>query len=214
MPELVDLISYRDEVIGTVDKDIAHMVGALHRAVHLWIVCQDENGIGLILQRRGMDKKLLPGKFDVSAAGHLLAGEAPLEGMLRECEEELGFRPEASALTALGRRVELYEDDTVKNFEVCYVYLMRSDRPLSEYQTGYPELDGVCRMELEDLRELLTGRVPTAPVCGIFWDEAGMPHTQTLQITCDDFVPRLDSYMEKLVQLIPAYLSGEKLLYI
>ena len=45
----------------------------------------------ILLQKRSQNKDSFPGKFDTSSAGHIQAGDEPLESALRELKEELGI---------------------------------------------------------------------------------------------------------------------------
>lgn len=215
MDELIDLVSFADRPLAIIEKGQAHREGLLHRAVHLWIVhAPDGEKPALLLQLRGRDKSLMPNRYDVSAAGHLLAGESYLCGALRECGEELGFTPDAHALCPLGKRVELFEDATLKNFELCTCYLLRDDRMLADYPIGYPEVAGLCLAPLQDLAQMLSGACETTKVTGLFYDENGVMVRETREITCADFVPRVDAYMEKITDLATRFLAGEQGLYV
>lgn len=60
----------------------------LHPVVHLHIV----NRFGEIyLQRRSLEKDLLPGYWDTAVGGHVSYGEQIEEALVREAGEELGF---------------------------------------------------------------------------------------------------------------------------
>lgn len=61
----------------------------LHHRVVL-IVVRDTRG-RVYLQRRAASKPLHPGLWDVSAAGHVRAGESRKDAALRELHEELGI---------------------------------------------------------------------------------------------------------------------------
>ncbi|KAJ1624160.1 NUDIX hydrolase domain-like protein [Pavlovales sp. CCMP2436] len=74
-----------------------HRDGDWHRSVHVWLV--DESG-GLLLQQRSVHKDTYPGRWDVSAAGHLSAGAAPLETAKAEVRQELGLELGLDVLSA------------------------------------------------------------------------------------------------------------------
>jgi hypothetical protein len=48
-----------------------HRDGDWHRSVHVWLVDGDGR---LLLQQRSVHKDTFPGRWDVSAAGHISAG--------------------------------------------------------------------------------------------------------------------------------------------
>jgi len=69
-------------------KTEIHLHGHWHRAAHVWIVAPDGR---ILLQRRSLKKDNNPGLWDVSAAGHVSAGETAIETAIRETREELGL---------------------------------------------------------------------------------------------------------------------------
>src|SRR5215211_1788818 len=92
MEELLDILDESGRPTGeVVAKSEAHRLGLWHRCFHCWICGSEPGGSYLLLQRRAATKDTWPGYLDVTAAGHLAAGEGTLDG-LREVEEELGLR--------------------------------------------------------------------------------------------------------------------------
>ena len=61
-----------------------HRDGDWHRSVHIWIADGDGR---LLCQLRGLDKDTHPGRWDVSCAGHITAGDGSLDTAARELEE-------------------------------------------------------------------------------------------------------------------------------
>lgn len=89
MDELLDLVDKNDNRIGTVWKSAAHQNPALtHREIVIYIF----NSKGeLLLQQRSLNKKINPGRWTISAVGHVRANEDPFEATKREVKEELGI---------------------------------------------------------------------------------------------------------------------------
>ena len=54
------------------------------------------------MQKRSLLKESYPGCWDISSAGHLDAGEEPLQGAVRELKEELGITVPGSGLRPVG----------------------------------------------------------------------------------------------------------------
>lgn len=79
-------------------KDQIHRDGDWHRSVHVWVATPDGR---LLLQRRSIAKENHPGLWDISAAGHLSAGEGSASAAVREMAEEIGLRVDASELRFL-----------------------------------------------------------------------------------------------------------------
>src|SRR5262245_21604089 len=72
--------------------------GLWHRSAHLWLT----DGERLLLQRRHPGKQTDPDRWDIAVAGHLSAGQTPLEALVREAHEELGLILDPGSLTLLG----------------------------------------------------------------------------------------------------------------
>lgn len=78
MEELIDLLDENGNMIGTIDKAIAHRDGLWHKSVHIWMV-NDKNEI--LLQHRCAEKNFFPNFWDCSFAGHVGAGEESIESV-------------------------------------------------------------------------------------------------------------------------------------
>ncbi|MBR4755842.1 MAG: NUDIX domain-containing protein [Bacteroidales bacterium] len=76
-------------VVGQASREDVHgHRKLLHPVVHLHIVNRRGE---LFLQKRSMNKDLLPGKWDTSVGGHVDYGEILEAALFREASEELGF---------------------------------------------------------------------------------------------------------------------------
>lgn len=94
--ELVDIVDQNDRPLLVMPLTEAHRQSLFHRSVLVLVF--DPAG-KLYLQKRGPHKSLYPNRYDLSATGHVQAGESRLAAALRELEEELGLR--AKTLTQL-----------------------------------------------------------------------------------------------------------------
>jgi isopentenyldiphosphate isomerase len=147
--ERFDVIDMTGAPTGVVKRRAdVHRDGDWHRAIHVWIYGQDDEGPFLLLQRRGHEKDSWPGRLDAPAAGHLAAGETP-EDAFREIEEELGVAPDPTLLVHAGTRVIADEEPPWMDREFEEVYLLRDDRPLTAYQPDPVEVDALVRMPLD-----------------------------------------------------------------
>jgi isopentenyldiphosphate isomerase len=88
--DTVDVLDDQSRLTGRhISKREAHEQGIWHGGTHIWIY----NTKGeLLLQLRDPHKDIYPGTWDISAAGHINAGELPEQTALRETEEELGLQ--------------------------------------------------------------------------------------------------------------------------
>lgn len=87
--ELLDLVNEKDEVIGETWKSKANADPKLiHREAAVIIYNKDGR---ILFQKRGLSKKVSPGLWQVTAAGHVEKGEDPEKTAHRELSEEVGF---------------------------------------------------------------------------------------------------------------------------
>mmetsp|Transcript_38587 Transcript_38587/g.62521 ORF Transcript_38587/g.62521 Transcript_38587/m.62521 type:complete len:203 (-) Transcript_38587:328-936(-) len=132
-----------------------HREGDWHRVVHVWIRNSKNE---LLLQKRSDEKLSYPGLYDISAAGHIGAGESSLDTAMRELEEELGVKGlPASAFkflfTAKGSKI-LNEGTFVDN-ELQDVYLLEIDVPLESLVLQESEVSGAKYMSVKEYKEHL-----------------------------------------------------------
>ncbi len=88
MEELLDYYDEKMNRMGQATKRAVHEQDLWHKSVHVWIV-NDRHEV--LLQLRAPQKKSFPNKWDISVAGHVSAGETPLQAAKREFQEELGI---------------------------------------------------------------------------------------------------------------------------
>ncbi len=78
----------QDRPLGVLPLVEAHKQSLMHRSVMVLIY---DSCNRVYLQRRSRSKKIYPGFWDLSATGHVKAGEAREDAALRELREELGL---------------------------------------------------------------------------------------------------------------------------
>ena len=206
-----------DPLLDTFDEDgtpleprprsAVHSLGLWHRVFHCWIIELDMNGrLSLVLQRRGPYKRAFPNRLDISAAGHLHAGEVPVQGGLREIHEELALEVAADELRQLAeRRIDERVYNGEMNREVQCVYLL--ERPpcdLSTYHPAYPELHGVIRCRLADARRLLDDDIRFIEAEWLEADLDGKAMYTTGVVTTADFITEARPYLRATLALIAA----------
>src|SRR5688572_1596144 len=152
--ELLDILDESGLPTGeVVPKSEAHRLGLWHRCFHCWICGSDPGGSYLLLQRRAATKDASPGYLDVTAAGHLAAGEETLDG-LREVEEELGLRIAPERLVPLGTcRVEQKIPGGCDR-ELHEIFLVFDATPPGDLRLQKEEVDAVFRLDLNDVQAL------------------------------------------------------------
>ena len=156
--ELLDICDEQGNPTGeTVERDIAHRDGILHRTAHVWIVREKDKKFDILLQKRSMEKESFPGLFDTSSAGHIPAGDDPVTSALRELEEELGIKAEKEDLLYAGMFRIRYEKEfhgrIFKDNEVTRVYVYRKAVEAGNLKLQKSEVDEVRWFDLEEVLE-------------------------------------------------------------
>jgi isopentenyl-diphosphate delta-isomerase len=98
------LVDRDDREIGTEEKQRAHEVGALHRAVSVFLF--DGHG-RVLLQRRAKRKYHSAGKWSNTCCSHPRPGETPVDAAHRRLGEEMGIACELTPAFSFIYRAEL-----------------------------------------------------------------------------------------------------------
>jgi len=139
-PELIDVLTPGGQPTGKrKPKDAVHRDGDWHRAAHVWIIDRHSR---LLLQRRSARKENNPNLWDVSAAGHLSAGESAVDAAVRETLEELGLHIDAAELEFVGtfRESCVLNHKTYFDNEFHEVFLVRRDVAIGELRLDPDEV--------------------------------------------------------------------------
>ncbi len=147
MDELIEIWDESGAPTGkTALKSEAHRQGWFHPTVHIWFYTVSGN---VLLQRRAPEKDTFPGLWDVSVAGHMQAGETPLEAADREVMEEIGLLPKKGSLQFLGRfKSEQSHPGGILDREFHHCYLSELRVPLSRLK---PQAGEVSDLKLKPL---------------------------------------------------------------
>jgi isopentenyl-diphosphate delta-isomerase type 1 len=124
--EFFDVLDKDGKPTGQVcPRSIVHQNGYYHATVHVWVV--NESG-DILLQKRSAQKDTHPGLWDISCAGHLSAGDTPLDAAVRELYEELGISIDTpSRFQFLFRVFKSYisPDKSIKDNEFSDVFILK-----------------------------------------------------------------------------------------
>ena len=154
--ELIDIFDGNNKPTGIRKmKSEAHRDGLYHRAAHVWIY----NSKGeVLLQLRAKDKETDPNRWDISAAGHVGAGEDPVEAAIRETKEELGLSIKKEDLEFIMiRNLSLNYSSTITNREFQYAYLLRFDGDIGTLKAQEEEVQEIKFVSISSvLKDLKT----------------------------------------------------------
>ncbi len=203
MDEKIDALDSEGRKTGEVIwKSEAHRQGIWHGCFHCWVTGMDATSEPyLLVQRRAAGKSTWPGKLDVTAAGHLAAGEDTLDG-LRELEEELGLSPDPDRLVPLGTRRVEQDISQGCDREFHDVFLLYDETHPGDLNLQEEEVESVLRLNLGEVKRLNAGE--TIEVREFRKSEA-VPS----KISMKDFVPNEDDYLAKMSRAARQLHAGE-----
>jgi isopentenyldiphosphate isomerase len=206
MPDLIDVYDANLKHEGVMDRKEAHYAGRWHRTFHCWVVSTKPEP-AILFQVRAPRMRNYPNMLDVSAAGHIEAGESVEDG-IREVHEELGIAASVDKLLYLGERVEVADQENgQRNREYQSVYLMVSDLDFDSFEPDPQEVWGLFKVKLSDGLDLFAGRVDDVQGVGISYDEQSNAYTsKTRTVSREDFIPRIQRYY------LAALISAERAL--
>lgn len=209
MSELLDIFNDKFELIGQAPRDDVHREGYWHQTFHCWILTKHDNNNYVLVQKRAAQKRTAPNKLDISAAGHLLAGETKENG-IREVQEELGISTSISKMTDLGIRISSSGVPGIKcNREFCHVMLLEDNTPLIDHTLQESEVASLIEIKVEDGLRLLSGEISEITVNELLIVNTEKIIQQTT-IKKDDFIFRIDPYYLKIFIMADRYFKGEK----
>ena len=154
------------------ERSLVHEDGDIHGTVHIWIRRKTGKGYDLLLQKRSKQKDSFPGCYDISSAGHISAGDEPLETALRELEEELGIKAEPEQLKKIcmheGSMNGNFYGREFKNHEISTVYMYEETVDITKLKLQKEEVEEVMWMDQEELiQKVKDGGIPNC----IYLDE-------------------------------------------
>jgi isopentenyl-diphosphate delta-isomerase type 1 len=157
-PELIDIVDQAGNPLGySVSREEVHKTGLWHKTVHIWVLNSQNQ---LLLQKRAMGKETFPGLWDISAAGHIIAGDGSRKTACRELKEEIGIDTSENELVFLFTITGMYKDEKRPFFdhELSDVYLLRKNVMLDTEKMRSDEVDDVRYFDIGELRGELDAR--------------------------------------------------------
>jgi len=186
--ELIDICDETNKLLGIQKmKSEAHKNGLWHRSSHVWIY----NSSGeILLQLRADNKEMYPNMWDISAAGHVDAGEEPIVAALREMEEEIGLsiKQEDLEFFKIIKVQAVYKE--IVNNEFDYVYFLKFDGDINKLALQKEEVAKIQFLSIDKIKE-------------------------ELQEYPEKYVPHGDYWFDiiKKVRIMSLYSIHEKILY-
>lgn len=160
---LQEVMDVNNRPIALLSQDEVHRQFLPHRAVQLLVYNQEDK---LFLQKRSSRKRFYPGRWDVSARGHILPNESAEEAAMRTLQSEL--RLDVDRLTLL-RQLPACAETGYEFINVFTVPKITSLPPANseEVEDGYFFGSEELTCLIKGFRELLTPGLVTLWESGI-----------------------------------------------
>ncbi len=178
-----------------ISRSEAHQKGIAHECVNLWIIRTSGDEPEILFQRRAPMTEN-PDYLDITVGGHVPLGYGK-DIIQKEASEEIGITPRPEDLIDIGfyRYEEKSENRLHREFQ--HVYLLRDNRPLTDYRFADGEVIQLYAVPLSGLEKLLReeGSLPVEA-----YDGNGIIRTL---ISRKDFHPLIfDPSMKGYIELI------------
>lgn len=208
--EHIDIYDADLRPLGTEERLKAHLDGHWHKTFHFWVVSPGEGG-RVLYQYRSPQMNNFPDMLDVSAAGHLLAGEQMEQG-IREAEEELGITVNPNQIHSLGYRVEVADQTNgQRNREYQKVHIALLDIDLNELNPQIEEVSGLYWVPINGGVELFLRHIEQLECSGIVYDSELKKWSNTTRLfTLKNFLPRIQQYYLTMHIMAERLIEGKK----
>lgn len=189
MAELIDIYTDGgDEHVGVADRNVAHRFGLWHKTAHCWIIKDNKS---VVFQKRSVKLASDPGKLFSTSSGHVKAGETVADACVREIFEETGIKV-AAPIEIFGR--PYINDNALKNGRefhdhiTWYLFVAKSDLPISEYKPQNEELDGFVELLISDVFRLANGEIEFIKAPALMRQADGGFQMTEIEVRENDFV--------------------------
>ncbi|WP_339258655.1 NUDIX domain-containing protein [Paenibacillus sp. FSL R5-0713] len=209
-PERFDIYDDQQHWIGTAPRSEVHAKGYWHRSFHCWIVRDEGEQRQVLFQRRRDVKDTFPGCYDITAAGHLTAGEQ-LQDASRELEEELGVDVSFNALTYLFTATQQLQGEVrgvpFVDREFSAVYGLCLNQPIEAYVLQPSEVDSLYEVPLDDLLALFRCEIDVIQATGVQTQPSSdhaayQPERIVREIRATEFVPHGTAYYTDVLEAL------------
>ena len=152
MDEFIDILTAEGLPTGnTALKSEAHKKGWFHATAHIWFFTSDHQ---ILLQKRALTKKVFPGIWDISVAGHIGAGEKILQGAKREILEEIGLELQEKDLIKIGTRIhQVSHSNGIQDNEHHHVFIAELKTSVEKLTLQKEEVTDIKLWDLKILKE-------------------------------------------------------------
>lgn len=164
--EMITFFTEDYQPLGVSTRQEIHERGLWHETFHCWLYFQKGKELFLYFQQRASQKRDFPDEFDITAAGHLLAGETILDG-LREVREELGLNIGARDLQKLGYFPVEIDLPDFHDKEFTNIFLVERELSADELLLQEEEVQGIYAAPMRAVESLLFGSTTELTIHGV-----------------------------------------------
>lgn len=154
MEEYIDIVTKEGKPTGkSAPKSEIHSEGYYHHTIHVWLYTTRGE---VLLSQRSASKLICPLLWDVSAAGHIDAGEGMINAAIREVQEEIGLMIREPDLEKIGvfECFQSYGNGIVDNeFHNTFISELKVD--ISNLELQRDEVEAVKLVSLEEFKILI-----------------------------------------------------------
>lgn len=149
--EYVDIIDENNNLTGRfTSRSNLSKFNYWHRIIIVWVV-NEKNEV--LFQKRAAVKRYNPNIWSITG-GQILKGETPLEGAIRELNEELGICIDKNSMqlidvcTTFGK----VKEENVNRY--IYEYLYRTDSKVEDFVLQEDEVSEVKYLTVDEIKKL------------------------------------------------------------
>ncbi|WLR48251.1 NUDIX domain-containing protein [Halobacillus litoralis] len=198
MAEMLTIFDEHERPIGIKERERVHKDGDWHETFHCWMFHKEAETTHVLLQQRADHKKDFPSLLDITAAGHIEAGEDVLWAGVREIEEEVGLTVVPDDLIHQGDyKEELKEGASLIDREICRIYLLPWTKDMV-FKIG-EEVKDIISVSLADMESLTDKQQIVKGVSILSGDEKVVTHK--------NLVPHEKGYERYIFQAIREYVA-------
>ncbi|MCI1590030.1 MULTISPECIES: NUDIX hydrolase [Heyndrickxia] len=206
--EYLKIFNDEKEPVGIASREEVHKKGYWHETFQCWFISKCKDKWFVLLQIRSRNKKDYPNLIDITAAGHIMADEAVVDGV-REIQEELGINVKFNELISLGMiDYSVKHKDLIDN-ELANVFLYKSNHTFDDFTLQKEEVSGIVRIEFSSFYEFCTGMQEEVRIQGfVFNQKHDRVHINRIAKK-HEFVPHERSYYETIARRIKEKIEEE-----
>lgn len=157
--EYIDICDSEGNLTGEkkLKKEI-HNQGLWHKSVHVWFVNSKKE---VLIQKRSPQKDNHPNEWDISAAGHVSAGENDINSAVRETEEEIGLKIDPENFILIGTIKQMSKREGYVNNEVNPVFIVLMELDTDKIIKQEEEVSEVKFIDYKELKRLIESKDQT-----------------------------------------------------